>query len=433
MTMVKYENGPRTTVQYTPAVAVLAGDVIVVGDQCMVSDTDNPPGTGLPIRQQSLNCGGGIYSGPADGTIAVGKYVYWDPIASKFTSTVTANTPFGWLVAGPLGRADDGGPVSSGDKCYVLHGSTKNVALAAGSITADDITGSDTSLAITGKAGATSAGGDVPIAGGAGNGTTNVGGVASLTGGVGAVTGAGGVAKIVGGAGGATSGTGGAAQVTGGAGINGNAVGGAAVITGGAGQGSAAGGAVTIVSGAAGATGVAGAINITVGGATAGAGSAVTITGGAGAASTNAGGNVNLVGGAAVSTGIPGEVQVNANSNLIYVQIPLTATDVSRAVFICTRPVRLKTVSFMHTTGSTSGTLTVEKLTGTTAAGSGTALLSGTIDLSTGTVANTTTNGTVIATVASKTFATGDRVSIVIAGTMTSLAGGIVTIGLAPC
>ena len=68
-------------------------------------------------------------------------------------------------------------------------------------------------------------------------------------------------------------------------------------------------------------------------------------------------------------------------------------------------------------------------------AGSGTVLLTGTIDLSSGTgpAANTIVNGVLIATVASLTFAAGDRVSIKIAGTMTALAGAIVSIGLAPC
>jgi hypothetical protein len=245
-------------------------------------------------------------------------------------------------------------------------------------------------------------------------------------------TSVGGSAQILGGIGGATSGAGGTATMTGGAGTNGNAAGGACLITGGLGQGSAAGGAIAMVSGAAGATGVAGAITLTVGAATAGAGSAVTITAGAGAGSTNAGGNVNLVGGAAVSTGIPGEVQVNGNSGLIPIQVALSATDASRAVFIATRACRLKAVKMMLTVGSTSGTLTVEKLTGTTAAGSGTVLLGGTIDLSTNTAANTSTSGTLISTVASLTLAAGDRLGVVIAGTMTSLAGCIVTMMIAP-
>lgn len=268
-----------------------------------------------------------------------------------------------------------------------------------------------------GIGGATSGtGGSVVAAGGAGTNGNSAGGLVSATGGAGQGSAAGGASSIVGGVGGAT-GAGGAAAVTGGA----------------SGATSGTGGAVTIVGGASPTSGTGGAVTITAGASTtSGGGGAVTVTGGAGGGGTNAGGHVNLVGGAAVSTGLPGEVQVNGNAGLIPVLVALTATDASRAVFIATRACRLKAVSYMHTTGSTSGTLQVEKLTGTTAAGSGTTLLTGTIDLSATTVANTTTNGTLIATVASLTLAAGDRLSVKIAGTMTNLVGAIVTMMVAP-
>jgi hypothetical protein len=310
-----------------------------------------------------------------------------------------------------------------------LDGVTAGTALASKAVVLDsskDVTGV---RVVSGTAAAQ--GVDATLKGGTSSTSGNAGGAAKLTGGTPGATGAGGSADVLGAAGGATSGTGGAATLTGGAGTAGNAAGGAVTIAGGAGQGSAAGGAVNITSGAAGATGVAGAVAIAVGAATAGNGSSVSVTGGAGAGGTAAGGNVNLVGGAAVSTGIPGEVQVNGNSGLIHIPVAFTATDASRHVFICTRPMRLKACSSTYTTGSTSGTWTVEKLTGTTAAGSGTALLTGTVALNTA-AANTVVNGTLIATVASLTFAAGDRVSIVIAGTMTNLVGGIGTITLAP-
>lgn len=310
---------------------------------------------------------------------------------------------------------------------YIRWGGVQ-VTEAFDAITANSIAGTDSSLDITGQAAAQ--GGATVLRGGTSSTSGNAGGASSVTGGTPGATGIGGAALITGGIGGATSGTGGDAKLTGGAATAGNAVGGAATVTGGAGQGSGAGGAVTITSGAAGATGVAGAVNIAVGAATAGAGSTVTITGGNGAGGTAAGGNVNIVPGTAVSTGIPGEWQVNGNSGLSHVALSFSATDASRAVFICTRPMRLKACSSMFTTASTSGTWTVEKLTGTTAAGSGTALLTGTVALSGS--ANTVANGTLIATVASLTFAAGDRVSIVIAGTMTNLVGAIGTITLTP-
>lgn len=249
-----------------------------------------------------------------------------------------------------------------------------------GAITVDSIAGGSATLPITGLAAAQ--GGSATLIGGTSSTAGNAGGVAGLTGGTPGITGVGGAIAIVSGPGGATSGQ-------------------------------------------------AGAVTIAVGAATSGAGSAVTITGGAGAGGTSAGGNVNLVGGTAVSTGAPGEVQVNGDSNLMFVTEALTATDATRTVMIATRVLRLKSAKVVWTTGSSSGTLQLEKCTGTTAPGSGTVLLSGTMTLA-GT-GNTVVSGSVLTTVASITFAAGDRLGIVIAGTMTNLVGCRVTFGLNPC
>lgn len=359
--------------------------------------------------------------------------------ASTTTLPITGQVGSGAGAGGTVTvTAGQGGPTGIGGVSSMV-GGAGGTSSGAGGVSA-----------IIGGAGtaSNSAGGAAQATGGAGHGSS-AGGAFTAAGGVGGATGAGGAASVTGGAGGATSGTGGAATVVGGAGAGTNAIGGAAGVTGGAGAGTqaggaasliggaggltGAGGAVTITSGAGGGTsGLPGAINISVGASTSGAGAAITITAGSGGAGTDAGGNVNLVGGAAFSTGVPGEVQVNGSSHLIPVQVALTATDASRAVFIATRACRFKAISYMHTTGSSSGTLTVEKLTGTTAAGSGTALLTGTMDLSTTTVANTVITGTPIATVASLTLAVGDRLSVKIGGSMTGLVGAIATLMVAP-
>jgi hypothetical protein len=74
--------------------------------------------------------------------------------------------------------------------------------------------------------------------------------------------------------------------------------------------------------------------------------------------------------------------------------------------------------------------VTVSKDTGTAAPGAGTALLTAVVALS-GT-ANTVVNGTLISNTGTLTLAAGDRIAIVIAGTMTNLAGGILTLSLQP-
>jgi len=112
------------------------------------------------------------------------------------------------------------------------------------------------------------------------------------------------------------------------------------------------------------------------------------------------------------------------------VTVPLTATDATRTVFIANRAMRLKAVSRIFSTASTSGTVTVSKDTGTAAPGAGTALLTAVVALS-GT-ANTVVNGTLISNTGTLTLAAGDRIAIVIAGTMTNLAGGILTLSLQP-
>lgn len=371
-------------------------------------------------------------------------------------------------------------------KLVIPSGSTlavEGTLTSTGTQTFDEIGAADASLDITGLAAAQ--GGAIALTGGTSSTGGNAGGAVTLTGGTPGSTGVGGAAQLIGGAGGSASGTGGAAIVTGGAGTAGNALGGAATITAGAGQGTGngavasltggasgagatgnggvskivggaatstngtggaaqvtgglgtgtgAGGAVTITSGAAGATGVAGTVDIAVGAATAGNGSAITITGGNGAGGTASGGNVNLVGGAAVSTGQPGEVQVNGNSNLVFATYYFTGTPAAtdQVFFIATRPLRVKTMSEVHSVAAGgASTMTIIKDTGTAAPGAGTSLhQSGSFDLNA--TANTVQTGTVSTTIATANLAAGDRLSVKFANAIQSSAGIVVTVGLVP-
>lgn len=428
-------------IDYTPGSDVTAGDVVVIGSIPTIARTDITSG-----RKGALSLEGAYDVPQVSGGFTAGDSVYWDPTGNPVGGTAgsgaATSTSSGTYLMG-FAIATSG---ASDTFVRVKLRSVKGTATVAGSITADAIAGSDSSLGIAGQAAAQ--GGAIAMVGGTSSTSGNAGGAITLVGGTPGATGIGGAVTITGAAGGATSGAGGACSRTGGAGTAGNAAGGAISDVGGAGQGSAAGGAwsatggaggltgaggaITITSGAGGATsGVAGAVAITAGSCTSGAGASVTITAGAGGGGTNAGGNINLVAGAAVSTGVPGEVQVNADSGLIMISEALTATDATRTVFVATRACRLKAVKEVHSTASSSGTLQIEKCTGTTAPGSGTTLLTGTMSLS-GT-ANTVVSGTLIATVASLTLAAGDRLSIVIAGTMTNLVGGRVTLAVAPC
>lgn len=212
----------------------------------------------------------------------------------------------------------------------------------------------------------------------------------------------------------------------------GGTTGSAVSITAGQGASTSAGGAVTITSGAGGSTsGAAGAIAITAGSATSANGASVTITAGAGAGGTNAGGNINLVPGAAVSTGTPGEVQIAGNSGLFTICFNQPANTTTHTEFVATRACRVKAISAVFSVASTSGSMNLQKNTGTTAPGAGSQLLSGSMSLS-GT-ANTVVNGSLVASVATLTLAAGDRISVSLGGAMTSLAQCQVSITFAPC
>ena len=81
-------------------------------------------------------------------------------------------------------------------------------------------------------------------------------------------------------------------------------------------------------------------------------------------------------------------------------------------------------------TGASKPTLNVTHETGTTASGSGTAVLSSAIDCHASTAA-TTFNG-VLAPGAGLTLAAGDRLSVLFAGTLTALAGVVVSVYMVP-
>jgi len=106
------------------------------------------------------------------------------------------------------------------------------------------------------------------------------------------------------------------------------------------------------------------------------------------------------------------------------------ATAVDRNVFIADRPYQLRSIEEAHSTASSSGTLDVEKCSGTTAPGSGTSMCTGTLSLA-GT-ANTTVAGTLSTTAANTLLADGDRLAFDFGGTVTNLVGCAVTVVLRP-
>lgn len=265
------------SVDYTPTSNVAAGDVVLIGAHPMVA-------TAAIVANclGSLACEGVFDLPKTSDVFTVGDAVYWDTDGTDVGSnTGAADNSYatGYRIGTCVTNA-----AANATHVRTKLASTMGTATIAGSMTADDITGSDTSLGITGKTG------------------TTTGGVVAITGGVGAADNAGGAVTITGGASGTGNGAGGAVTITAGAG-DGTGDGGAASLIGGAsGDGASAnGGAVTITAGAA--------TN-----ATSGDGGAITITGGAGPTVGNTGGAVTILSGAGdASNGTAGAIILDSS------------------------------------------------------------------------------------------------------------------------
>lgn len=304
------------SIRYTPGSAVTAGDVVVVGTIPMIAKHD------IAASANGVLACEGIFDVPkTTDTFSAGDAVYWDVDGDPVGGTAGSGAADSSSGTGNLMGLAEQAAATDAEYVKVKLTAVKRTATVAGSITADDISGGDSSLAIAGLASTT--GGAVAVAGGTSSTGGVAGGAVSATGGTGGAAGAGGAVSVVGGvpasgngaggagtfSGGAGSGTGAGGAVTtkggasgtgatgnggawtsgGGAALSTNGTGGAASLTGGVATGTGTGGAVTITSGAsAGASGTAGAVAIDCGAAAGGTAGAITI-GGTNAASITLG------------------------------------------------------------------------------------------------------------------------------------------------
>ena len=103
----------------------------------------------------------------------------------------------------------------------------------------------------------------------------------------------------------------------------------------------------------------------------------------------------------------------------------------TQSIFVANRPYKVVAIRQVHSTAGSDGgavTLSVSKDTGTAAPGAGTGILTATFNLK-GT-ANTVQTGALSATEADLILAAGDRLSLVYGGTLTAVAGVVVTFEL---
>ncbi|RCJ20139.1 hypothetical protein A6S26_05305 [Nostoc sp. ATCC 43529] len=129
---------------------------------------------------------------------------------------------------------------------------------------------------------------------------------------------------------------------------------------------------------------------------------------------------------------------LNANINLthnISVQCSINSLCVDQPFFVADGAYLVTGISYVHSTAGSDASavnLQITKDTGTAAPGAGTDLLTNNTNAGfdcKGT-ANTVQAGALVATEATRTLASGDRLSLDFAGTVTALAGVVVTVSL---
>ena len=173
---------PGASLPYTGAGTEVPGQVIEVGTVPMIVETVDPnAATAMNLSS------GGVWNVPKDtSTFSAGDAVYWDSNGSPVTGTASSGAATSTASGNNLmGLVTPLGAALTGDSyVQVLLTAAKRTTTIAGSVTADDITGSDSSLGIAGKAGNNGAGGAIVIAGGAGN-NASAGGALTLRGGAG--------------------------------------------------------------------------------------------------------------------------------------------------------------------------------------------------------------------------------------------------------
>lgn len=129
---------------------------------------------------------------------------------------------------------------------------------------------------------------------------------------------------------------------------------------------------------------------------------------------------------------------INANINLthnISVQCPINSLCVDQAFFVADGSYLVTGVSCIHSTAGSDASavnLQITKDTSTNAPGAGTDLLTDNSNagFNCKATANTVQTGTLVSSEATRTLAAGDRLSLDFAGTVTALAGVVVTVSL---
>lgn len=137
---------------------------------------------------------------------------------------------------------------------------------------------------------------------------------------------------------------------------------------------------------------------------------------------------------------IDGELAVSNGTNWTYpgrVEVSSVGATDDSAFYVATRPMEVVAIRQVHSVAGSDGSavnVQVVKDTGTDAPGAGTNLLTNNSNagFNLKATANTVQTGTLTSTAATKKLAAGDRLSVDFAGTLTDVAGVVVTATLRP-
>lgn len=163
-------------IDYTPGSDVTGGQVVIIGTIPFIASTDI---TASVVGSLEVE---GIFDVPkATGALTAGDAIYWNTTGNPNVGTAGTGAATGTASGNYLMGVAVLDAASGDTYVRVKLTAARRTATIAGSVTADDITGSDSSLAIVGQP--TTAGGAVIIAGGASSGGNNNGGALTLRGG----------------------------------------------------------------------------------------------------------------------------------------------------------------------------------------------------------------------------------------------------------
>ncbi len=196
-----------TVIDYTATADIIAGEVLVIGTTPVIAPVAITNG-----EVGALDTGGEWQVPKTTDVFAAGDAVYWDENGSPTGGTALSGAADNSSGTGNLmGWASEAATNNATYVSVMLH-AAKRTATIGGAVTATDIVGEDSTLNISGLAGAANTvGGTAAVAAGAGGTGTSNGGAASVAGGAaGAVGGTGGALTLLSGAGDGTNGTAGA-------------------------------------------------------------------------------------------------------------------------------------------------------------------------------------------------------------------------------